>query len=355
MPTATGAQLWTLPLRHWPTPSPNRPPVPRLDPAARFNDRLIAWIQPAIILTLLVLLFWPNLRRLWEKTNPFYGEPNWSHSIFVPVIGLFYLYLNRRALLAAPRRGAWSGLAIILAGISIFAYGVWPGQNDFLKDFGMMTCLFGTVTLLLGWEVMRIAWFPIVFLICAFPWPGLVYGWVAGPLQRLAAHVAVETLRVAGIDAVTSGTKIVIDYGPRVRTLNVAEACAGLRSLMTFVAIAAGIAFLSVRPLWQRLLIVLSAPPIAVLCNVMRVSVQGLLDRNHPDWSEGFAHMSIGLVMMLPAFFMLLFVAYVVDHLFVDADARDITIDKNVIRRPARHPAPGPAATISPAPSEGRR
>ena len=122
------------------------------------------WLKTASITALFVLLFWPNLRRLWEKTNPFTGEPNWGHAIAIPFIGLYYLYINRDRLRAAPARPAWAGLVIALLGILVFGYGIWPGQNDWFKDVGMVITLFGIVTLLCGWEVMKTAWFPIALL-----------------------------------------------------------------------------------------------------------------------------------------------------------------------------------------------
>jgi exosortase len=103
------------------------------------------------------------------------------------------------------------------------------------------------------------------------------------------------------------------------RTLQVAEACAGLRSLMTFISVGAAVAFLSNRPLWQKIIITLSAIPIAIFCNVMRVTGQGLLDHywSH-EVSEGFAHQFVGLVMLVPAFFLILLVGWLLDQLFVE-------------------------------------
>jgi len=292
------------------------------------------WVQIAVIAALMALLFWPNLRRLWDKTNPFYGEPNWGHAICVPVIGIYYLYLHRQSLRSSAVRTAWSGLAICVAGILLFGYGIWPGQNDFAKDLGMVICLFGVVLLLCGWELMRIAWFPIVFLICALPWPSLIYSRVAEPLQGLAADVAVRVLRFTGVQAINSGTKILMEHGDGVRTLNVAEACAGMRSLMTFVSIAAAVAFLSARPMWQKLVIVVSAVPIAIFCNVMRVAGQGLLDHYvSTGWSEGFAHSFAGVVMLIPALFLILLVAYILDNLFIEAVDDKQALRNNVLRR----------------------
>jgi exosortase len=336
---------------------------------------LAVWLQIAVLSLLLAATFRYSLVRLILKTNPFTGEANWGHSFCVPVIGLYYLYLNREDLFAAAVRplmpgkfdrfqlitslatlligflgclflgfmgakgkpilvfgaigvvGALSlllnwGMGILLFGLLVFSYGIYPGRNDFVTDLGDVITLFGLVLMLCGWRVMRIAWFPIAFLVCAIPWPGLVYSEIASPLQRLAANVAVGTMNMLGVDSSASGTKIFISsgvYGQAPHALNVAEACAGLRSLMTFISIAVAVAFLSIRPLWQRIIISLSAIPIAIFCNVMRVTGTGLLYRYAgPDWAEGFTHQFVGLVMLVPAFFMILMVSWVLDHLFVE-------------------------------------
>lgn len=265
------------------------------------------------------LLFRNNLSRLWDKTNPFYGEANWQHAICVPIVGLYYLYLRRDELLAARVKPAIEGLPILIAGPLVLLYGIYPGQNDYIKDLAIPVTLIGLVLFTCGWQVMKFAWFPILFLICAFPWPGLVYSRIAGPLQQLAATVAVEVLKLTGVEAMQNGTKIIIGGGMQQRILNVAEACAGMRSLMTFITVGAAMAFLSVRPLWQKLIITASAVPIAIVCNVMRVSGQGLLDKyGSHEWSEGFAHQFAGMVMLIPAFFLLLLVGIILDMAVID-------------------------------------
>jgi exosortase len=357
------------------------------------------WGKIGVIAALFAAVFWPNLRRLWQKTNPVNGEPNWSHSFFVPLIGLYYLYVHREEILKAKpqqfiwgafarRSRLWAGLgmiasagliigaavvlktpehetmatiaisgaqaiavlgmlvllldwslAVTLFGLGAFVYGIYPGQNDYVKDLGMVTTLFGLVLMMCGWGVMRIAWFPIVFLICALPWPGLVYSWVAGPLQQLAANVAVDVLKITGVNAGCSGTKIIMAnpvLGQPPRVLNVAEACAGMRSLMTFIAVAAAVGFLSARPLWEKLVITASAVPIAIFCNVVRVSGQGLLDHYASEkLSEGFAHQFVGMMMLLPAFFLILGVGVLLDKLFIEeVDDRERTTSVTVVAKP---------------------
>lgn len=353
------------------------------------NDRIwgltaMAWVQIITVSVLMCALFRFNLARLWGKTNPINGQdPNWQHSVFVPLIGLYYLYIHREELLRAALRparkflsirvlaclglamiaalavqlqvGGETGFALGLAGVLmaglvvpaalptagalgsvllfegliIFAFGIFPGQNDYVKDLGMVITLFGVATLLCGWSVMKVAWFPIVFLVVALPWPELVYAKLAWPLQKLAASVAVGTLRTFGVDAQNFGTRIMMMDGKgNQRLLNVAEACAGLKSVMTFLMVAGTVAFLGSRALWEKVVITVSAIPIAIFCNVMRVSGQGLLDRyvSH-EWSEGFAHQFAGLVMLIPGFFLIMAVGWVLEKMFIEeVDKKELAL-----------------------------
>jgi exosortase/archaeosortase family protein len=172
------------------------------------------------------------------------------------------------------------------------------------------------------------------------------------PLQELAASAATNTLRATGVDAFRSGTKIhmATGSGGAFRTLNVAEACAGLKSLMTFISVAAAVAFLSFRPLWQKAVITLSAIPIAIFCNMSRVAGQGMLDYYvSRKWSESFAHQFAGMVMMIPAFFLILLVAWIVDNIFIEE------VDKRAIPTTANPKAHAEAGLVIEVPRGGTR
>jgi exosortase len=353
-----------------------------------------SWVKIAILGPLFVAVYWLVLRWLWDKTNPIYGEANWGHAICIPIVGLYYLYINRDELLRQPVEplllgkftspwrlrpalgmiaigtAAWLlgsdpsgfisaggaalgvfgllvllldwGLGSLLFGLALFAYGIYPGQNQFVQGCAMILTLFGVVLMLAGWKVMKYAWFPIFYLVCGIPWPQLVYSYIASPLQTLAAKAAVVTLRFTGVNAYRTGTKINMGgITEELRTLNVAEACAGLRSLMTFITVGVAVAFLSARPLWQKIVISASAVPIAVFCNMMRVAGQGLLDHYvSRQLSESFAHQFVGLVMLVPAFFLILLVGWLLDHLFVEE------VDEKVDPRRAGAMSPAAAAAL---------
>lgn len=361
--------------------------MPMLDYSTdQSNDRfwgltLTTWVQIVTVTVLMCALFRFNLARLWGKTNPINGQDsNWQHSVFVPLIGIYYLYMHRDELMRAagqPGRGrevsirvlsiiglvvlgAMTGFlltngsldsSVLLAGLLtvglavsavvptsgvfgtvvmgggllLFAFGIYPGQNDYVKDLGMVVTLFGVATLLAGWPVMKVAWFPIVFLVVALPWPELVYAKLAWPLQQLAASAAVGTLRACNVEASNFGTRIRMfgAHGDE-HWLNVAEACAGLKSVMTFLMVAGTVAFLGTRPLWEKLVITFSAIPIAIFCNTMRVAGQGLLDFyvSH-EASVGFVHMFVGLIMLIPGFFLILLVGWIMEKLFIEEVDRE--------------------------------
>ena len=372
-------------------------------PAEKTTDTLLglslrAWVQIITVTVLMCALFRVNLVRLWGKTNPINGQDmNWQHAIFVPLIGIYYLYIHREELLRAARqperhelairilasiglaimallavalivsgdvgfnlmlvgvlaaglaipvaapRAKHLGMVLMFEGLIVFVYGIFPGYNDYVKDLGMVITLFGVATLLCGWDVMKVAWFPIVFLVVALPWPELVYAKLAWPLQQLAASVAVGALRICGVEAQNFGTRIrMVGENGQPRVLNVAEACAGLKSVMTFLMVAGTVAFLSSRVLWEKALIALSAIPIAIFCNVLRVTGQGILDFywSH-EISEGFAHQFVGLMMIIPGFFLILLVGWLLDKIFIE----------EVDRRKLSSSGAGAKSSTSPAPS----
>jgi exosortase len=369
------------------------------------------WAKIAVVAVAFCWLYSENLQRLWIKTNLYSGDRNWSHSMMIPLIGIYYLLLHRDELRVTPIRpllgdrftkarfisvaiaaagglltwlvapyvvpamdstiqpsaivanlglgvAIWAGLALVLdwglgtlvAGLLLSAYGIYPGQNDFVWDVGMVVTLFGIVLTMCGWQVMRIAWFPIAFLLCALPWPPLVYSAIALPLQKIAAIGSVALMNIIGVEASHGGSKIFIaQFNPETgrqmedRALNVAEACAGLVSLMTFISISAAIAFLSSRAMWQKLIITASAVPIAIFCNILRVAGVGLLDKyGGREWSDGFAHQFAGMVLLLPAFFIIMLVCWVVDQLVIE-EADDEPAAEKVTPPTTTKPAGGAA------------
>lgn len=315
--------------------------------------RSIRWFHLVILAVAFGWLFHENLQRLWEWTNPSSGDPNWGHAIFIPIISLVYLLEHRDRLIRTSIRPAFTGLFVLFAGLALFAGGIGLGVNfaqfgPYLEDFGMLTALLGCVVAIFGWAMARVAAFPIAFLLCALPWPPYVHEALTTPLQRFAATASVHLLQLTGMNVEQAGNTLhILTATGMDRVLNVAEACSGMRSLVTFIAIGLAVAFLSARPLWQKIIISLSAVPIAIACNVFRIAGEALLDQHvSRRLSEGFAHSAIGLVLLAPGFAMFLLVAWALDRLTRRAPARE-ALESRRGPTPQSLRAPNPSAVFS--------
>lgn len=314
----------------------------------------MTWVHLLGLAAALGALFWINLERLWQWTNPSSGDPNWGHAIFIPLISLAYLLERRDRLRETPVRPSAAGLFIIFCGIALFVAGIGVGTNfvqfgPYLQDLAMLTTLFGCVAAIFGWSMVRVAAFSIAYLLCALPWPAYVHDALTIPLQRVAATASVWVLQLTGMNVEQAGNTIHILNASGVdRALNVAEACSGMRSLITFIAIGLAVAFLSARPLWQKIIISAMAVPIAIACNIFRIAGEGLLDQHvSRRLSEGFAHSAVGVVLLVPGFGLFLLTGWVLDRLTARTGTRGRSDPTSAAPSGANSPGPGPSR-ISP-------
>ncbi len=183
---------------------------------------------------------------------------------------------------------------------------VWV-PSTWIMGMAMIAMLFGLVMFMNGSRAMRLLWLPILFLCLAIPLPESYYQRMAYPLQEFAAGGAVNLLQAVGVDITRkASTLFLTSTSGHLCELTVAEACSGMRLLMAFFALGVATAYLTNRPLWQRIVMVLAAVPIAVFCNVLRVTITGTMFYiDHPDWGRGILHAVTGMLMLLPAFGML--------------------------------------------------
>jgi exosortase len=181
---------------------------------------------------------------------------------------------------------------------------------------------------------MRVAWFPILFLLLAVPLPQSLYVDLTFPLRKFAtaASAAIMPVFVSGL--YTEAQAVVIDYilpnGTRGQ-LNVEEACSGMRLLMAFVTLGVAMAYLGDRPNWQRLVMVAGCVPIAIFCNTIRVTTTGLFFvYGHEDLAKGTPHQLLGLAMLAIALASFGLLGYLLNHLFVEETAADDSGSANV-------------------------
>ena len=290
------------------------------------EDRLIStkgWVWIGVLTLLFGLLHYEFLRRTWVIAR---NDNNWSHALLVPLISLFFLYQRRERLATTPRRLCWWGLPILFGGMFWYAFWIY-GRVDMFRGYGMIVSLFGLTLFLLGPAMMRVLWFPIVYLVFAVKVSDLLWERIAQHLQDIAARGATFLMKMASVvldfDVSTQGNTISIWHdwndgrGWRVEGLNVHEVCSGLRMLMAFLALGTALAFLWDRAWWQRIVMVGLAVPIAVAVNILRVTTLGLLTLHDPALAHGDFHTFIGMLMLIPAAGMFLLVGWILDQIVI--------------------------------------
>lgn len=272
----------------------------------------------AALAGLFVLLFLPSIVRL---ASIVWAEEKYSHGYLIPLVSGFWLWLHRDAIAAVPRRPAITGLIPLGFGLAAALYGQARHFNSIVHA-SMIFVLVGMVAFAAGWRMVRATAFPILYLGFAFPVPQrLDEIYVVGQLQRVASVVSERIIGLAGIPVFRQGDRIEV---PGVQ-LQVEEACSGLHSLYSLLALGAAFAFLTERRGWERFAILAAAAPIAVAANVVRVTVTGILAAEvSPDLARGFFHEFSGLVVFLLGLGLLLSFAWFLRVCFpVDKPAGD--------------------------------
>ena len=291
-------------------------------PAApvRPEGSAFAWI--AQLLVLAGLFAWLNLWQFSELFATWRHDPNWSHGFLIPLFSLYLLYSRRHELMAAPRRVCLWGLPVMVIGILWSLLGFYPIGTHWISQLGMVMALLGLVLYLAGPAVIRIAWLPIAYLALAMPLPPILYARIATPLQSIAAAASTSLLGILGvqIEVAASNLKILSRTGQEY-SLTVAEACSGMRSLLAYVALGVAWAYLKDRPLWQRVVLVLAAVPVAVALNIVRVAITaGMYVIDKPELGQKFMHEFMGMLMLLPALGLMWALSYMLRNLFVHDD-----------------------------------
>jgi exosortase len=308
--------------------APARPPsladmvAPQVQAPARAPMATDAWIKVAIVTGLVVLMSYDQLIGLvavWAH------DSNWTHGFLIPLFSAYLLYSRRNELAAARRKSCIWGLPIVILALVLQVLCVYPIRNDWFYQLNLIVLALGLVLYVGGTEIFRLTWLPIAFLAFGMPLPARLYTMMAYPLQELAAKSSFVLMRLCGaqIENVASSLTVVGLSG-KTYSLEVAEMCSGMRSLMAFLALGVAMAYLEDRPNWHRVVFVLSAIPIAICCNILRVTITScmyLIDQ--PDFGSGFMHEVTGMIMLVPAFGMLWLVGKVLQSLFVETEDDD--------------------------------
>jgi exosortase len=275
--------------------------------------RLIA-LLPGVLLG--VVCFWTYIPTLHDMADRWSHDPQYSHGYLVPFFALALLW-HRRKQLPRTIQGNFWGLVLVAAAVGLRLAGAWV-YFHWLEDFSLVVCLFGVSLLLGGWNVLRWSWPALTFLLFMLPLPFQVEKALAYPLQRLATLGSTCTLQLLGFHVLADGNIIRINENIRI---GVAEACGGLSMLLAFFALSVAYAIITRRPTSDKIVLVVSAVPIALLANIARITVTGsLYELVGSRAARFFFHDLAGWFMLLLALGLLWAEVQMLSRLFIDPD-----------------------------------
>ena len=279
---------------------------------ARNPESVANWRQPFLVGLLLaglvVALYGPVLKLL---VLDWWQDPNYGHGFFVPLFVGYILWQERSRWRAVSRQPSNWGLLAILGAIGLLMVGSL-GADLFTSRFSLLVLLGGIVLFLAGWETLRAVSFPLGFLFFMIPLPTIIYNEATLPLQLLASRLAVHFLQIFQVPALREGNLIFLpNY-----TLEVVEACSGIRSLMSLLTLAVAYGYWIQERSWMRITLVIMMAPIAIISNGLRIFGAGVLAyRVAPQTAEGFFHLFSGWLVFLCALLFMLLAHRLLRHL----------------------------------------
>ncbi len=267
------------------------------------NDNARGWVWKVALLTLLIAFLYKRV--LASLVMQWWEDPNFSHGFFVPLFAGFVIWSERKKLSEIPLTPSWLGLPLILGSLCLLVVGVL-GAELFLSRTSLIFLFAGLVIHFLGWAYFRALLFPIAFLFLMIPIPNIIFNQVAFPLQLLASQLAASFLQMVGVPTLRQGNVIELP----IMTLEVVEACSGIRSLITLLTLSIIYGYFLESVVWKRMILAAFSIPIAVLANSIRIVGTGLLGEYwEPEKAQGFFHSFSGWVVFVVAL-VLLFAAH---------------------------------------------
>ncbi len=259
------------------------------------------------LIALVVLVYHEVLLKLvfdWWK------DPNYSHGFVVPVVSLYLLWRKRAHLVRLNRikRPSFPGLVLMGAGLAMLVAGR-AGAELFLQRFSLLVVMAGMVLLFFGRGMLKSVSPALAFLMFMIPIPYMLYDSIAFPLKLFTSCCAAMSLTLLHIPVLREGNLVHLAN----TTLEVADACSGIRSLISLFAIGSVVACIMLKKNWKRALVILLVIPITVFANAVRVVATGVLAHFYGSAvAEGFFHEYAGLMIYLVSLFLLLSLCRVV-------------------------------------------
>ncbi len=253
----------------------------------------VALAVPLLLLVVSVVVLYAGVGA--KLVYDWYDLPDFSHGFILPFFSGFLLWERRKTIAQTPVLPSWGGLPLVGFALLMLLTGKF-GADLFLTRLSFLLLAAGTVWSAAGLRFLRVVAFPIGVLVLAIPLPAVLFNQLTFPLQLLASRVASGMLPLAGVPVLREGNVINL---PAMQ-LEVAEACSGIRSMMSLFTVAVIFGYLFERSTFRRILLALCSLPIAVAANALRIFGTGLCVQYwDPDKALGFFHEFSGWLMFL--------------------------------------------------------
>jgi len=246
----------------------------------------------ALIGALMAALYFRVLAKL---VMTWWINPDFSHGFLVPIFAAYLVWAKRKTLLNTRVAPTWNGIAVVALGLVVLLLGAY-GAELFLSRVSLLILLAGLLLSFGGWQLLKELRFVLLVLLLAIPLPAIIFNEITLPLQILASKLASNLLPLFGVPVLREGNVIEL---PAMK-LEVAEACSGIRSLVTLFTLAVFYGYFLERTFPRRAVLALSSIPIAIAANAVRIFGTGLCVQYwDPDKALGFFHEFSGWVMFL--------------------------------------------------------
>lgn len=280
------------------------------------QDQIMPLAMLGVMAAVLCWSYWNtivSIAQAWER-------PQYSHGYIVPMFAAFLLWLRYEPVREASAGERWIGVGILAIGLALRL--VTAFFSTVIPEMATLPiCLIGVFTMVGGLHMLRWSWPALAFLVFMLPFPDFVERGLLDPLQNLATRMSTFALQTLGFACYSEGNRIQLGD----LQMGVVDACSGLRMLTIFFALATAITLVTERPLWERIVIVISAVPIAIVVNVIRITVTGVLYRTTSQKiADAVFHDLAGWVMMPMALGLLYVELQLLSHLWVEDTAEPV-------------------------------
>ncbi len=278
-----------------------RPAAPSLSALFSSTRRLDLNLSLIVFLVLVIGVLYASV--LFRLSLDWWNDPDYGHGMLVPIFSAYVIWTSLRSYGPLPWQPARSGLAVVFVAMALLTAGFF-GAELFLSRVSFLVLLAGLVLALAGRPLLTAVRFPLFYLLFMIPLPQIIYNQITFPLQLFTSRLASDCLRIVGIPVLREGNLVFVPH----YSLEVAQACSGIRSLMSLVALSVAYGYFAEKRLWARIALAGFMVPVAIFCNGIRVFGSGLLGNYFgPELAEGFFHAFSGWLIFITAAFLMFF------------------------------------------------